>query len=190
MRVTVRLFARLREIAGAAEMAREVAPGATIGGVWRQLAREFPALGTLRALDFERGQRRLRADGHRASRGRRGRVPAAGIWRMTFRQEITEPTEMNVFLSACSVHSAVSLILCSTNWPLSSSSTKALMQLLGTAEVQSDSSDYRKHAKTLSEIEPIVQKFREYKAVSEEVAQTEELASAGEPTCASSRSRS
>jgi molybdopterin converting factor subunit 1 len=44
MRVTVRLFARLREIAGSAEMAREVASGATIGGVWRQLADEFPAL--------------------------------------------------------------------------------------------------------------------------------------------------
>jgi molybdopterin converting factor subunit 1 len=44
MRVTVRLFARLREIAGAAEMAREVPPGATIGGIWRELATEFPAL--------------------------------------------------------------------------------------------------------------------------------------------------
>ena len=57
---------------------------------------------------------------------------------------------------------------------------EGLMQLLGTAEVQSDSSAYRKHAKTLAEIEPIVQKFREYKAVSEEVAQTEELAASGD----------
>ena len=63
MRVTVRLFARLRDIAGASELAREVAPGATIGDVWRQLAGEFPELARLRALDFERGQRRLRADG-------------------------------------------------------------------------------------------------------------------------------
>ncbi len=45
MLVTVRLFARLREIAGAAEIDRDVAPGATIGSVWRQLAGEFPALG-------------------------------------------------------------------------------------------------------------------------------------------------
>jgi molybdopterin converting factor subunit 1 len=44
MRVTVRLFARLRDIAGTAEMLREVEPGATIGAVWRQLAGEFPAL--------------------------------------------------------------------------------------------------------------------------------------------------
>ena len=42
MRVTVRLFARLRDIAGAAELAREVVPGATIGAVWRELTREFP----------------------------------------------------------------------------------------------------------------------------------------------------
>ena len=44
MRVTVRLFARLRDIAGASELARELAPGATIGDLWRQLAGEFPEL--------------------------------------------------------------------------------------------------------------------------------------------------
>jgi molybdopterin converting factor subunit 1 len=44
MRVTVRLFARLRDIAGASELARDVAPGATIRTVWRQLAADFPAL--------------------------------------------------------------------------------------------------------------------------------------------------
>jgi molybdopterin converting factor subunit 1 len=42
--VTVRLFARLRDIAGTAEMLREVEAGATVGAVWRQLAGEFPAL--------------------------------------------------------------------------------------------------------------------------------------------------
>jgi molybdopterin converting factor subunit 1 len=45
MRVTVRLFARLRDIAGAAELAREVAVGATIGHVWRDLAVEYPDFG-------------------------------------------------------------------------------------------------------------------------------------------------
>ena len=44
MRVTVRLFARLRDIAGASELARDVAPGATIGMVWHQLAGEYPEL--------------------------------------------------------------------------------------------------------------------------------------------------
>ena len=44
MRVTVRLFAKLRDIAGASELARDTAPGATIGEIWRDLAREFPEL--------------------------------------------------------------------------------------------------------------------------------------------------
>jgi molybdopterin converting factor subunit 1 len=45
VRVTVKLFARLRDIAGTPELACEVEPGATIGMVWRQLAGEFPELG-------------------------------------------------------------------------------------------------------------------------------------------------
>jgi molybdopterin converting factor subunit 1 len=49
MRVTVRLFARLRDIAGAAELSRDVAPGTTIRAVWRQLALEYPSL-----ADYER----------------------------------------------------------------------------------------------------------------------------------------
>jgi len=44
MRVTVRLFARLRDIAGVSELARDLAPGATIGDLWQQLAHEFPEL--------------------------------------------------------------------------------------------------------------------------------------------------
>jgi molybdopterin converting factor subunit 1 len=44
MRVTIRLFARLRDIAGSAELVREVAPGATIRAIWSDLSREFPDL--------------------------------------------------------------------------------------------------------------------------------------------------
>ncbi len=50
-----------------------------------------------------------------------------------------------------------------------------LLQRLGTAEVQSDQAEYRRQAKTLSEIEPIVTTFREYEAVTREIAQTTEL---------------
>ena len=46
------------------------------------------------------------------------------------------------------------------------------MSQLGTSEVQGDSSEYRKLAKSLSENEPIVQRFREYKAVVRDIAQT------------------
>lgn len=49
MRVTVRLFARLREIAGSAELERDVPAGATLAGVWDQLASEFPAMAPYRA---------------------------------------------------------------------------------------------------------------------------------------------
>ena len=51
-----------------------------------------------------------------------------------------------------------------------------LMTRLGTVEVQSDAAEYRKAAKTLSELEPLVQKYREYKVVEENIAGTTELA--------------
>ena len=51
-----------------------------------------------------------------------------------------------------------------------------LMRLLGTTEVQSDSSEYRKHAKALAELEPMIERFREYKSVVRDITQTEELA--------------
>ena len=44
MRVTVRVFARLRDIVGAAEIVRDAPPGSTIRGLWRDLASEFPDL--------------------------------------------------------------------------------------------------------------------------------------------------
>lgn len=44
MRVTIRLFARLRDIAGAAELSRDVTSGATVESVWRALVAEFPAM--------------------------------------------------------------------------------------------------------------------------------------------------
>ena len=48
MRVTVRLFARLREIAGADTLPRELPPGTTVGGLWDDLAREFPEIAAYR----------------------------------------------------------------------------------------------------------------------------------------------
>ena len=82
MRVTVRLFARLREIVGRRELERDVPAGATLAGVWRALAADYPALAPYRASISAARERRLRADG-RAGRGRRrGRVPAAGLRRL------------------------------------------------------------------------------------------------------------
>jgi peptide chain release factor 1 len=56
-----------------------------------------------------------------------------------------------------------------------------LSRLLGTSEVQSDANEYRKHAKALAELEPLVERFRDYKTISAEIAQTEELAASGDP---------
>ncbi len=50
-----------------------------------------------------------------------------------------------------------------------------LMTKLGTAEVQADAAEYRRSAKTLSELEPLVQKFREYKGVEEDIKGAQEL---------------
>ena len=44
MRVTVRLFARLRELAGRGEIERDVAPGATVRSVWESLIAEHPTI--------------------------------------------------------------------------------------------------------------------------------------------------
>ena len=44
MRVNIRLFARLRDIAGAGELERQVPDGATVRTVWDTLAGEFPDL--------------------------------------------------------------------------------------------------------------------------------------------------
>jgi molybdopterin converting factor subunit 1 len=47
MRVTVQLFARLRELANRSETMCDVAPGATVADVWQALERAYPAIGPL-----------------------------------------------------------------------------------------------------------------------------------------------
>jgi molybdopterin converting factor subunit 1 len=44
VRVTVRLFARLRDLAGTSELEADVAPGATIADVWAGVVARHPAL--------------------------------------------------------------------------------------------------------------------------------------------------
>jgi peptide chain release factor 1 len=55
-----------------------------------------------------------------------------------------------------------------------------LMRLLGTSEVQSEPAEYRKHAKALAEVEPLVERFREYRQVVRNIAETEELVNGGD----------
>src|SRR6476661_1171071 len=56
-----------------------------------------------------------------------------------------------------------------------------LLHRLGSGELQSDPAEYRKQSKALAEIQPTVERFREYKSVVRNVAETEELMSAGDP---------
>ena len=51
-----------------------------------------------------------------------------------------------------------------------------LMALISDAAVQADPTEYRKHTKALAEIQPLVEKFREYKTLNLEAAQAKELA--------------
>jgi peptide chain release factor 1 len=56
-----------------------------------------------------------------------------------------------------------------------------LMTRLGTAEVQSDPGEYRKAAKALSDLEPLVERYREYKIVQKDVEGAEELLRGSDP---------
>jgi molybdopterin converting factor subunit 1 len=49
MRVTVKLFARLRDLAGTGELVRDVSAPATVQTVWEGLVADMPAL-----LEYER----------------------------------------------------------------------------------------------------------------------------------------
>ena len=50
MPITIRLFARLREIAGTGELQRTLPATATAQSAWDALAQEFPALAEYRAV--------------------------------------------------------------------------------------------------------------------------------------------
>jgi len=55
-----------------------------------------------------------------------------------------------------------------------------LLDRLASPEIQAEAGEYRRHAKALSEIEPLVERFREYKGVLAEIEQTEDLARSGD----------
>jgi molybdopterin converting factor subunit 1 len=44
MRVTIRLFARLKDLAAAGELVCEVPTGSSVAAVWRALVHEYPGL--------------------------------------------------------------------------------------------------------------------------------------------------
>ncbi len=56
-----------------------------------------------------------------------------------------------------------------------------LMASLGTSQVQGDANEFRKQSKMLAEIEPLVQKYREYKGVLAEISSAEDMVKDGDP---------
>ena len=58
---------------------------------------------------------------------------------------------------------------------------ETLMGLVSDAAVQADPAEYRTHAKALADMQPLVDKFRQYRAVEREAEQARELAEADDP---------
>ena len=58
---------------------------------------------------------------------------------------------------------------------------ETLMGLVSDAAVQADPAEYRTHAKALADMQPLVDKFRQYRAVEREAEQARELADADDP---------
>src|SRR5215213_1602696 len=56
-----------------------------------------------------------------------------------------------------------------------------LASLLAEPAIQGDQAEYRKHARALAELEPMVERFREYKGVVTQLEQTQELVRSGDP---------
>ncbi len=56
-----------------------------------------------------------------------------------------------------------------------------LLERLGSAEIQNDHAEYRRSAKTLSDVEPLVERFREYKNVERDILHAEEIAASSDP---------
>ena len=82
MRVTVRLFARLRDIAGSGDLSREAPAGATVADVWRGLVAEFPEMARYEssissAVNADYAKMSVDRVGRR-----RGGVSAAGVGRL------------------------------------------------------------------------------------------------------------
>lgn len=48
VRITIRLFARLRDLAGSGRLTRDVPTGASVETVWQALVQEFPAIAASR----------------------------------------------------------------------------------------------------------------------------------------------
>src|SRR5690606_8556389 len=59
-----------------------------------------------------------------------------------------------------------------------------LLALIADPAVQADAAKYREHAKAISDLEPLIEKYREFKAVDRQLQEAQELARGGDPEMA------
>ena len=82
MRITILVFAKLRDLVGTPQLVRDVAAGSTIEDVWQALAGEFPAAAPYRTALSAAVNAGLREVLDTGRRGRPRGVSAAGIGRV------------------------------------------------------------------------------------------------------------
>ena len=206
MLVTIRLFARLRELAGRAELASAICRTARPSrNAWDALVRECPALAAYGAVAVGRGQRRLRALHDAAARRRRGRVPAAGLGGIgaVHGSGLTGSGLRAATLADCRLGPSDDRLATRLTTTLDcrlptrimfdklaaeETRYEQLMAEMADPSVQSDNARFREHSKALAEIQPLVEQFRRYKEVVER-DRGDAGAARATPTCASWRRR-
>ena len=167
MLVTIRLFARLRELAGASELRRELPEGAVARTAWESLVREHPALAEYEPVDVVRRQRRVRAADDAAERTAT-KSPSCRRSRAGSRAGRITGHELAPDRNADRLHMFDKLTAAESRY-------EQLMAEMADPAVQADTAKFRAHSKELSEMQPLVEQFREYKDVVAQIAATEEL---------------
>ncbi len=155
MRVTVRLFARLRDLVGAAELERDLPPGATVRDVWTRLVADHPAI----APYAESMSCAVNADYARMT------APVADGDEVAFLPPVSGGQPESPMLDKLA---AVE------------SRYETLTASLSTEVVQSDPGEYKKQAKALAEMEPLVEKYRQYRTLAAEMVAADELTRTGD----------
>ena len=180
MRVTVRLFARLKDEAGTGAWDCDLAPGASVADVWRAVTSRYPALepfggSVTNAVNADFAKRTTEVhDGDEvaflppvsggdepdATRDRRAASPPRHLTMGV--ETMMTPQVLEKLKSVAARY-------------------EDLARLLSDPAVQSDATAYRTHAKALAEVEPLVEHYHEHQRAEAQLAEAREVAASGDP---------